>query len=812
VRRSLPDEQLLHLGDDVSEYPGSTLDAIQQLESQLRLREQEAREFQEWESTMRVLGTPDAIAAVENARPDFSDVLSVTPPVVPSVPVEPIVPAAPFVDPGPPPLPSWGVASPGPAWAPGPEYDFDPAPATELPVSADDPEPEFASALAPGIGDTVEILPERVVPEQIVPEQIVPEQIVPVSPAGPPALQEPEPTPGRGSAAAGAAAAVAGAEFSFDDLLLGLSGADAEHGDSHASRAETAAPLPPLIEPMPIAAGEPVPTDTGSIAIADNSYEQELPDDVDETDRVFAGLGPNSAGTTGVALAPGPMQPPSGPISTVRVRDDEVVLGDNRPARMRTFSLENSGPEPTPQDHRVGRSARLFWLWFASNSSILSVGLGATVFAVGMSLRQSIVAVLAGVALSFIPLGLTTLAGKRSGQPTMIVSRATFGVVGNAIPALIALVTRVYWGAVLLWLLASSVTIVLVGAGLDSVISGRRLLLISLAIAFLVALLVAFAGYPLFARMQLVFSIVSGVLIAGLIVFTWKYVNIAEALSTPDGSWTLTISGAVLVFSFVGLVWANSGADLARYQRAGTSGAGAMLWATFGATLPTFVLIGYGALLAASDPAIAEGFVLAPLDTVARMLPEWYPVPLIAATTLSLLSGIALTLYSGGFALRAIGVRVRRQWSIIIVAVMLGGLALVLTFGVTGGMSELFRDLATTIAVPTAAWAGIFGAEMMIRNRRFDSDSLVRRGGIYADIRWLNVLALLVITGIGYGLTTATVSWLSWQGYGFTALGMPLSGELAASDLGVLVALALGILTPVIAGVPAIRRQEAARA
>ena len=137
---------------------------------------------------------------------------------------------------------------------------------------------------------------------------------------------------------------------------------------------------------------------------------------------------------------------------------------------------------------------------------------------------------------------------------------------------------------------------------------------------------------------------------------------------------------------------------------------------------------------------------------------------------------------------------------------------MLLTFGVTGGMTELFRDLATTLAVPTAAWAGIFGAEMMIRNRRFESDSLVRRGGIYADVRWLNLIALILISAIGYGLTTATVTWLAWQGYGFTLLGMPLDSPLAASDFGVLVALVLGILTPLVAGVPASRKQEAARA
>jgi len=428
-----------------------------------------------------------------------------------------------------------------------------------------------------------------------------------------------------------------------------------------------------------------------------------------------------------------------------------------------------------------------------------------------MSLRQSIVAILAGVALSFIPLGLTTLAGKRSGQPTMVVSRATFGVLGNVVPAILALVTRVFWGAVLLWLLGSAIAIVLVGAELGGVLGDRMILLISLGVAFLLAVLVAFAGYPLLARIQLVLSVISGALVVGLIVMTAGYIDVAQALTTPDGPWLLTITGAVLVFSFVGLVWANSGADLARYQRPGSSGASSMLWATFGATLPAFLLIGYGALLAASNEGIATGFLQSPLDTLALMLPLWYPVPLIAATALSLLSGITITLYSGGFALQAIGVRVPRQAGVVIVAVLLGALALLFTFGVTGGIVELFRDAATTLAVPTAAWAGLFAAEMMIRNRRFEGESLVRRGGVYADVRWGNLIALLTITAIGLAFTSATITWLSWQGYGFTLLGLPLDGDLAGTDLGVLIALALGLLVPIVFGIPAIRRQEAAK-
>ncbi|MDN2897760.1 cytosine permease, partial [Campylobacter jejuni] len=76
--------------------------------------------------------------------------------------------------------------------------------------------------------------------------------------------------------------------------------------------------------------------------------------------------------------------------------------------------------------------------WFAGTSSLISVGVCATMFLLGLRLRQLLVATLFGVALSFLPLGRGTLAGKWCGQPTMVVSRATFGLRGNALPTVLA--------------------------------------------------------------------------------------------------------------------------------------------------------------------------------------------------------------------------------------------------------------------------------------------------------------------------------------------------------------------------------------
>jgi purine-cytosine permease-like protein len=451
----------------------------------------------------------------------------------------------------------------------------------------------------------------------------------------------------------------------------------------------------------------------------------------------------------------------------------------------------------------------LFWLWFAANSSIAAVVFGTIIFALGVSLRQAVVATLAGVALSFIPLGLGTLAGKRSGQPTMVISRATFGVVGNILPALLALLSRVFWAAALLWVLGAGTADILIGVKLTDGFTRGELTLGVIAIGFVVAVVIAYFGYALVAIIQLVVSIVSGIAILGFIALTWRYVNLTTAVSTPDGSWILVITGAVLVFSFVGLAWANSSADVARYQRPGSSGAASMLWATFGVAIPSFLLIAYGALLASSNATLAANIASDPLDSLGRLLPLWYPAPLLAATGLSLVSGVVLAMYSGAFALQAVGLRLRRSLSTLLIGLLVVAIAIVLSTTVIE-FSQLFRDIATTVAVPIAAWAGLFGAEIMIRKRRFDSTSLLQRGGVYEDVRWGNLIALIVITAIGYGFLSATLTGLSWEGYLFSALGVPLQGQLATTDLGVLVALVLGLLVPLVGGRGGISKQEKA--
>lgn len=491
----------------------------------------------------------------------------------------------------------------------------------------------------------------------------------------------------------------------------------------------------------------------------------------------------------------------SGSLTAVPVPDTAT------PSHPSSLRVEASALEPTPVALRAGRSIRLFWLWFAVNASVVSIGLGAVLATVGMSLRQAILAALVGVAASFLPFGLGTLAGKWSGQPTMVVSRATFGIVGNLVPAVLAVVTRLLWAAVLLGMLGAGVAESLRSSSLVAGVDLTALPTVVAAVALILAATIAGFGFGMIVVVGAVASAVSAVLVIVVILLTASAVDLDAALTIPDGDWILVVTGAILVFSVVGLAWANSSGDLARYQSKSTIGASAVLWTSFGATVPAFALTAWGATLASSDAALGAELATNPVGAISGLLPSGLALPLALAVAVSLLAAAALALYSGGFALLATGLRASRPVSVLIAVVLT---AVMLATFVAGSLSleVLLRDVLTTLAVPVAAWAGIFGAETMIRTRRVHSPSLLRSGGVYAPVRWVNTVMLGVASALGWGFTSAQLAGLDWQGYLWSLAGG--TGLLAQSDAGVAVALLAGLLTPIVAGIPALKRLQAA--
>ena len=94
-------------------------------------------------------------------------------------------------------------------------------------------------------------------------------------------------------------------------------------------------------------------------------------------------------------------------------------------------------------------SKDLFWSWLAANVSFLAISYGLFVLDFGVSIIYIFFATIIGTIFSFLVVGISSLAGKKSNAPTMTLSRATFGVNGNKIPGFLTYLLLVGWETVL---------------------------------------------------------------------------------------------------------------------------------------------------------------------------------------------------------------------------------------------------------------------------------------------------------------------------------------------------------------------------
>jgi len=469
--------------------------------------------------------------------------------------------------------------------------------------------------------------------------------------------------------------------------------------------------------------------------------------------------------------------------------------------------VELNGINVISEDERKGRPRDLFWPWFASNISVLGVSYGAFVLGFGVSFWQGAIAGVVGVAASFLLCGLIAVAGKRGSAPTMVLSRAAFGVRGNKLPAALSWLLTVGWETVLVVLatLATSTVFHRLGWG-----GGTPTKVVALIVVSAITVVAGVIGFDLIMRVQAVITVVAGGLTLVYIGLVADHIHWHTVSALPSGSTQNVVGAFVFVMTGFGLGWVNAAADYSRYLPRRASSAGVVGWTTFGAALGPVVLLVFGLLLAGSSSDLSTAVSADPIGALTTILPTWFLVPFAVVAVLGLIGGAVLDIYSSGLALLTAGLRIPRYLAALIDGtIMVGGTIYVVFF--SHNFIGPFQGFLITLGVPVAAWCGVMLADIALRRADYAQDDLYVRTGRYGDVAVLPVALIVAGTALGWGLVTNTyASWLSWQGYLLDPFGLGgKSGAWQYANLGVLVALALGFVGTLVGSAPRVRRQEA---
>jgi NCS1 family nucleobase:cation symporter-1 len=465
--------------------------------------------------------------------------------------------------------------------------------------------------------------------------------------------------------------------------------------------------------------------------------------------------------------------------------------------------IELNGLNTIDESERRGRAHDLFWPWFGANVSVFGISYGSFLLLFGVSFVQALVVGVLGIVVSFLLCGFVALAGKRGSAPTMVLSRAAFGVRGNRLPSLLSWLLTVGWETVLTSLAVLSTATVFERLGAGGGVGTKVVALVVVA-----ALIVAagVAGFGAIMRLQRVITVVTGVLTVVYVLLVVGDIDLAAVGALPGGTAPAVVGGLVFMMTGFGLGWVNAAADYSRYLPRRTSSAGVVGWTTFGSALAPVLLLVFGLLLAGSSAELSDAIASDPIGALTTLLPTWFLVPFALVAVLGLVGGAVLDIYSSGLALLSAGVRIPRYVAAAVDGVLMVAGAVYVVFFATDFVGP-FQGFLITLGVPIAAWCGIMLADVALRRRDYVEADLYDPRGRYGDVRWLPIGLVVVATVLGWGLVTnSSAPWLAWQGYLLGPLG-GREGAWAFANLGVLLALLVGFVGTLLTR-SAVRAQE----
>ena len=389
------------------------------------------------------------------------------------------------------------------------------------------------------------------------------------------------------------------------------------------------------------------------------------------------------------------------------------VFEGTRPTHRGDLVVETHGMAPIPEDQRYGSSWRNFTVWFAPNMELSGVFTGTLAFTLGLGFWPGFVAIVIGVVLGALPVGLLATFGPKTGMGQLPLARLPFG-------KSIALPAAVQWLSALAW----DGLVGLFGA------EGVQLMFhVPFAVGVLIVLalegLVGYLGYEVIHQLEMWGSAILAVL------FVVLSVRILERGHIPLHS---TVQGGAAVGAFILMTtiafsgafsWASYAADYSRYQDKDTPSS-PIFWWTLGGLCTSYIWtysIGLAGATLLSNQTAAGVQTLVGGGTVG--------VVALVIVIFGAITSNAMNDYSGSLALQASGVRLKRNWSAAFGAVVAFGMILWIHGGNTSARFQ-------SVLLFSAYWIAPFLAIVLID--WFDRKGSITHEGLSSlmDLKNLN--------------------------------------------------------------------------
>jgi NCS1 family nucleobase:cation symporter-1 len=366
-------------------------------------------------------------------------------------------------------------------------------------------------------------------------------------------------------------------------------------------------------------------------------------------------------------------------------------------------TVEPGGAEYISQAERHGRPVGLLATWTSPNLEFATVFVGAlAVAAFGQSFWQAAAAILLGCALGSVTMGFLSARGPRYGVPQMILSRISFGYLGNWLPAGLNSIT-----AGIGWFAVNSVSGAL---ALNTLTHMPKLL--GLVIVVLAQVVIAFFGHNLVQLFEKVALPVIGLafLLAAISIFGHAHPSSIHQHG-GSGGFLLTLGAS---FGYAA-GWNPYAADYTRYFKTTTSKLKTGVYAGLGVFISCAVLELMGAA------SVTFGNTKDALGNPTSSFTGHMSTPLadfvLVAIAIGAVSANVLNIYSGAMSFMTLGIKMPLVWRRAFVAGVFGIIGFFVAWSGLKDAGTKYENFLLIIAYWIGPWLAVYFVDQIVRRR-----------------------------------------------------------------------------------------------
>ena len=489
----------------------------------------------------------------------------------------------------------------------------------------------------------------------------------------------------------------------------------------------------------------------------------------------------------------------------------EVLLSDGELG----FAKEPAGSLKDSPISTIDRRAKPYsqlFVWSSLSAGLLPLLFGYLTLPLQLTFADKLLSLFAGLSVSALLISVAAIAGKRSGLPTLFLSRAAFGVRANAVPAATLILVKLAFGvAVVLGAISLfDKTVVALPSMASSAFAIGDIavswLMVATAVVLAVASLIAFFGGKTLYFAQLAVAAGATLVSIAFMVLTAPQIGLESEDLVFSNNWISVTGLAILVSIIFGGFWISSVAEFTRKVSMAQSGKKLALFIALSVGVIPLLLASFSLLVAGSLPKqFVEAAALNPLGALLALVPAWMASALLVSGVLSLLIWVTAWLYSTSVGLSAVSIRIRPALSQPLLVVLTFAIAFTATTFSTAAFAEIFDSVIAVSGVVVFAWAGVFIADVTLRKIAYHEVSLTRDYGFYKAANFVNLAAFIAAVAIGLGFVSSTVVGLDWLGY---FADLTATQDWSDANIGAAIALGFSVLFPILFGRKRIRAQE----